>query len=133
MSSFSNHVVIVMIAIVFSRGQLQMGSTDQADQVMAGRLVDEGKGLQETEESESLLSLACSGGYFELAQVLLKINANVEDRGSKRDCTPLMEAASAGHVDIVKLLLEYEADVNAQSSAGKQTRSTPLSTFIKSC
>ncbi|PIK60415.1 putative ankyrin repeat and KH domain-containing protein mask [Apostichopus japonicus] len=103
-------------------GQLQMGSTDQADQVMAGRLVDEGKGLQETEESESLLSLACSGGYFELAQVLLKINANVEDRGSKRDCTPLMEAASAGHVDIVKLLLEYEADVNAQSSAGN----TPL-------
>lgn len=97
-----------------------MCSTDQAaDPVMAGRLVEDGKGIQDTEESESLLSLACSGGYFELAQVLLKINANVEDRGSKRDCTPLMEAASAGHVDIVKLLLEYDADVNAQSSAGK--------------
>ncbi|XP_022091038.1 ankyrin repeat and KH domain-containing protein mask-like isoform X2 [Acanthaster planci] len=75
-----------------------------------------------TEEGESLLSLACSGGYFELAQVLLKMNANVEDRGSKGDCTPLMEAASAGHVDIVKLLIDYGADVNAQSSAGN----TPL-------
>ncbi|XP_054773946.2 ankyrin repeat domain-containing protein 17-like isoform X1 [Lytechinus pictus] len=79
--------------------------------------------IQETnEEGESLLSLACSGGYFELAHVLLKMNANVEDRGSKGDCTPLMEAASAGHVDIVKLLLEYGADANAQSSAGN----TPL-------
>ena len=47
------------------------------------------------------------------------MNANVEDRGSKGDCTPLMEAASAGHVDIVKLLLEYGADANAQSSAGE--------------
>lgn len=101
-----------------------MGSLDpqDQDQMMAGRLVDDQKVLQDTEESESLLSLACSGGYFELAQVLLKINANVEDRGSKRDCTPLMEAASAGHVDIVKLLLEHDADVNAQSSAGN----TPL-------
>lgn len=47
------------------------------------------------------------------------MNANVEDRGIKGDCTPLMEAASGGFVDIVRLLILHGADVNAQSSAGK--------------
>lgn len=51
--------------------------------------------------------------------MLLAMNANVEDRGIKGDCTPLMEAASAGHVDIVRLLIAHNADVNAQSSSGK--------------
>lgn len=46
------------------------------------------------------------------------MRASVEDRGVKGDCTPLMEAASAGHVDIIKLLLANKADVNAQSSSG---------------
>lgn len=57
-----------------------------------------------------------------LLKVLLTMRANVEDRGMKGDCTPLMEAASAGHVEIVKLLLAHNADVNAQSSSGN----TPL-------
>ena len=47
------------------------------------------------------------------------MRANVEDRGMKGDCTPLMEAASAGHTEIVKLLLTHNAEVNAQSSSGK--------------
>ncbi|XP_055874641.1 ankyrin repeat and KH domain-containing protein 1-like isoform X1 [Biomphalaria glabrata] len=81
-----------------------------------------GNAADATEEGESLLSLACSAGYYELAQVLLAMKANVEDRGIKGDCTPLMEAASGGHVDIVRLLLLHNADINAQSSAGN----TPL-------
>lgn len=36
-----------------------------------------------TEDGESLLSLACSAGYFELAEVLLRMRASVEDRGVK--------------------------------------------------
>jgi len=54
-----------------------------------------------------------------MLQVLLAMKANVEDRGIKGDCTPLMEAASGGYVEIVKLLIAHGADVNAQSSAGK--------------
>lgn len=54
------------------------------------------------------------------------MHANVEDRGIKGDCTPLMEAASAGHVDIVKLLIAHSADVNAQSSSGKYIGYTEL-------
>ena len=45
-----------------------------------------------------------------LVQVLLAMRANVEDRGMKGDCTPLMEAASAGHTDIVRYVTTDEAD-----------------------
>lgn len=87
------------------------------------RLLVEGNSLNEaTDDGDSLLSLACSAGYYELAQVLLAMSAQVEDRGQKNDCTPLMEAASAGHIEIIELLIRHGADVNAQSSTGN----TPL-------
>ena len=35
------------------------------------------------------------------------------------DCTPLMEAASGGYADIVSLLLDHGAEVNAKSAAGE--------------
>lgn len=54
------------------------------------------------------------------------MRANVEDRGMKGDCTPLMEAASAGHTEIVKLLLSHNAEVNAQSSSGKILNDTAI-------
>ena len=66
-----------------------------------------------------------------LLQVLLAMRANVEDRGMKGDCTPLMEAASAGHTDIVKLLISHCADVNAQSSSGVKTM-TLFINFLRS-
>ena len=47
------------------------------------------------------------------------MRANIEDRGMKGDCTPLMEAAGSGHLDIVKLLLSHNAEVNAQSASGQ--------------
>lgn len=52
------------------------------------------------------------------------MHANVEDRGIKGECTPLMEAASAGHLDIVRLLVAHGADVNAQSTSGKSSFSS---------
>lgn len=59
------------------------------------------------------------------------MRANVEDRGLKGDCTPLMEAASAGHVDIVKLLLAHRAEVNAQSQAGEYLQLYWLQCFMQ--
>ena len=93
-----------------------MAACSEGDIGRVRRLLDEGRVSvhETTEEGESLLSLACSAGYYELAQVmivdttedklitsldqvLLAMRANVEDRGMKGDCTPLMEASSAGH------------------------------------
>lgn len=54
------------------------------------KLLTEGRSVHETtEEGESLLSLACSAGYYELAQVLLAMHASVEDRGIKVSTVPL--------------------------------------------
>jgi len=105
-------------------GRSLVAACSQGDIGRVRRLLDEGRVSvhETTEDGESLLSLACSAGYYELAQVLLAMRANVEDRGMKGDCTPLMEAASAGHTDIVRLLIAHGADVNAQSSSGN----TPL-------
>ncbi|XP_071947978.1 uncharacterized protein [Antedon mediterranea] len=41
------------------------------------------------------------------------------DTPDKFGFTPLMNAAQKGHKDIVKVLIEYGADVNAQTSSGK--------------
>jgi len=51
--------------------------------------------------------------------MLISMKANIEDKGVKGDCTPLMEAANAGYVDIVQLLIVNGADVNAKSTAGE--------------
>lgn len=46
------------------------------------------------------------------------MQANIEDRGPKGECTPLMEAASGGFQSIVELLVSHGADVNATSNTG---------------
>uniref|UniRef100_A0A8R1DG54 ANK_REP_REGION domain-containing protein n=1 Tax=Caenorhabditis japonica TaxID=281687 RepID=A0A8R1DG54_CAEJA len=61
---------------------------------------------------ESPLSLACSGGYPEVVDVLLASGAKVEELNEEKN-TPLMEACREGHADVVKVLLSRGADVNA--------------------
>ena len=47
-------------------------------------VISSGQNIQDvSEDGESLLSLACSAGYYELAEVLLRMRASVEDRGVK--------------------------------------------------
>jgi len=54
-------------------------------------------------------------------QVLLALKSDVEDRGTKGDRTPLMEAACGGYLDIVRLLLAHKANINAQAPSGNLT------------
>ena len=50
-------------------------------------------------------------------QLLLNAGANSEARDRRGD-TPLLRAASKGHVSSVKILLDNGAQVNAKSRAG---------------
>jgi ankyrin repeat protein len=89
------------------------------------------------EDGDSILSLACSNGYTDLVDLILRTipGIAVNDRGNKQDCTPLMEgkhayvdqsdlidvgvlACNAGHYDIVDLLIKHNANVNIQSASG---------------
>merc|ERR1711902_259575 len=58
------------------------------------------------------LTLACFQGRHEVVSLLLDRKANVEHR-AKTGLTPLMEAASGGYVDVGRVLLDKNADVNA--------------------
>jgi len=56
---------------------------------------------QTEETQETALTLACCGGFLEIAELLINAGANLELGCS----TPLMEAAQEGHVDLVKFLI----------------------------
>ncbi|KAL4716290.1 hypothetical protein ACJJTC_014770 [Scirpophaga incertulas] len=85
------------------------------------KLLTEGRSVHETtEEGESLLSLACSAGYYELAQVLLAMHASVEDRGIKL----IFMKCPEGHEEMVALLLGQGASINAQTDETQETALT---------
>lgn len=53
---------------------------------------------QTEETQETALTLACCGGFTEVADFLIKAGADIELGAS----TPLMEAAQEGHLELVK-------------------------------
>lgn len=63
---------------------------------------------------ESPLMLACLKGQMRLAQQLIARGADVNKTG----WTPLHYAATGGHVDIIRLLLEHHAYIDAESPNG---------------
>lgn len=71
-----------------------------------------------TTEDESPLMLAALRGYAAVCQQLLERDADVNKPG----WTPLHYAATGGHDDIIQILLDHDAYVDAASPNG----STPL-------
>ncbi|OON21775.1 ankyrin repeat protein [Opisthorchis viverrini] len=67
---------------------------------------------------ETALTRAVSANAIRIVELLLKHGADPNFTGKKVECTPLMEAASAGYTDIVRLLLEYGACVSQESNTG---------------
>ena len=59
--------------------------------------------------------------YLQIAELLLQSGAE-PSIGDSYENTPLHRAASKGHVKMVKLLLQYQVDVNYKDKVGN----TPL-------
>jgi len=57
---------------------------------------------QTEETQETALTLACCGGFLDVADFLISAGAEIELGCS----TPLMEAAQEGHLELVKYLLK---------------------------
>ena len=68
------------------------------------------------------LTYAALKGNLSLARTLIATGAKVNLHDKNPGWTPLMHAAFHGHEDIVKLLLEHKANINAFSAKG----ATPL-------
>ena len=77
-------------------------------------LLDRGSDVNAQIETNrnTALTLACFQGKHEVVTLLLDRKANLEHR-AKTGLTPLMEAASGGHFEVGRLLLDHDADVNA--------------------
>lgn len=63
---------------------------------------------QTEETQETALTLACCGGFLDVADFLIKAGADNELGCS----TPLMEAAQEGHLELVKYLLKAGKNFN---------------------
>jgi hypothetical protein len=66
----------------------------------------------------SALHYAVSRGLYDLAQLLVEQNANV-DAQSPLGNSPLMVAAAHDHEQIVDLLLDHDADIDLTNKAGE--------------
>lgn len=65
----------------------------------------------DTDEFGKVFIIACKSGYDKVARLLLENNVDV-DTCNKNCYTVLMYASLREHVEVVKLLLEYEVNVN---------------------
>ena len=108
--------------------------SDLLDQFLKGLNAESRKDALETEikDGENLatpLIIAARGGKLDSVKVLLRYEANIEARGTVEDdgdviedCSALWIAASKGHFDVVRLLIEQNAEVDGKTS----DNSTPL-------
>ena len=78
-------------------------------------LLDHGADGNGTDPGGSPLCSAYRGRYLKVMQLLLEHGADVEDRRGFTFGTALHDASFHGQLEIVDLLLQYKADVNARS------------------
>ncbi|XP_041435642.1 ankyrin repeat domain-containing protein 17 isoform X6 [Xenopus laevis] len=93
-----------------------MEAAREGHEEMVALLLGQGANINaQTEETqETALTLACCGGFLEVADFLIKAGADIELGCS----TPLMEAAQEGHLELVKYLLAAAANVQATTATG---------------
>ncbi|OUC43395.1 KH domain protein, partial [Trichinella nativa] len=81
-------------------------------------LIKQGANIEAVIErtKDTALTLACQNGRKQAVRVLLSHKANKEHRNGN-DYTPLCVAASGGHTEVMQLLLQNGAEINARSGS----------------
>ena len=82
-------------------------------------LIQHGANIEYKDEKKGNFSLLISAmkGYIEIAYVLLRAGANVNQKNNY-GTTALMKAARHGHEELLQLLILLDADVNAKCQGG---------------
>ena len=85
--------------------------------------------IKDGDDLATPLVIAVRDGKLDFVKVLLRYEANIEARATIKidgeaieDCTALWVAAAKGHFDVVRLLIEQNAEVDGRTSSN----STPL-------
>ena len=71
-------------------------------------------------DQETALTLASSLGYADFVYLFLSKGSNIEHK-DRKGFTPLLHAASAGHLKIVKILLRVGANIEVEAEKSKDT------------
>eukprot|EP00026_Physarum_polycephalum_P007585 Phypoly_transcript_07648.p1 GENE.Phypoly_transcript_07648~~Phypoly_transcript_07648.p1 ORF type:complete len:487 (+),score=88.56 Phypoly_transcript_07648:95-1555(+) len=100
-------------------------ATNAGDLAKVKELVERGEEKldQVDGEGETALSLAAKNGNLDIVRFLLKKGANAR-RYEGMSSPPLFNACRAGHVEVARKLLKYEADPEGATTIGNKT--TPL-------
>jgi ankyrin repeat protein len=93
-----------------------MEGAREGHEEMVALLLSQGSDINvQTEDAqETALTLACCGGFIDVADFLIRAGADIEAGAT----TSLMEAAQEGHLDLCNMLLFHGANINACSLSG---------------
>ncbi|KAI9741628.1 MAG: hypothetical protein M1834_000012 [Cirrosporium novae-zelandiae] len=91
-------------------------ATEKGLETIAVQLIENGAGVNDTFDDQTILTLAAGGGYTAVAKALLNHNASVEAKETTRG--PLHVASVNGYPQIVRLLLDIGANPIAKDARG---------------
>jgi len=100
---------------------MAMLSRYEITHVLIPQLVELGRDIDSVNDRGlSVLSVLVSEGNLPSAKRMLRHGANANHRGGSQEISPLMIAVLTGNLEMVKLLLEYKADVSQLLPDGNQ-------------
>ncbi|MDC7232116.1 MAG: ankyrin repeat domain-containing protein [Spirochaetales bacterium] len=95
-------------------------AVDEGDRFMTGVFLDAGFDVNKlSAEQVTLLAVAARHGYAAIAEILYQAGADVNRISLDRNNTPLMDAASEGHADLVQFFIDKGASLEIKSKSGQ--------------
>lgn len=113
----SNRLGKELLELLSQKNPSSLSSDELLDKAI--ELIKNGANIEYKEESKGNfpLLICARKGYIEIAYVLLRAGANVNQLNSY-GTTALMATARHGHSELLQLLILLKADVNAKSRGG---------------
>jgi ankyrin repeat protein len=81
-------------------------------------LIDRGCDINQAQKGWTALTLACAAGHYDIIDLLLESNADVNKPGDVQAVLPIHTAVNHGRIDLVRKLLAKGADVNGKGQGG---------------
>ena len=95
-------------------------AVEKGDRFMVGIYLEAGFDInKESMDNVTLVGLAARNGYREILEVLYEAGADLNKISTDRDNSPLMDAASEGHHEIVKFMINHQAELERKSKSGQ--------------
>jgi ankyrin repeat protein len=95
---------------------IYLAAQNGSAEVMKALLQAGANANEQYREGETVLHTAARTGNYDTVELLLKAGAQADAREQWHGQTPLMWAMAQKHIELLPLLLEYGADVNALSN-----------------